>query len=210
MPDSVVVVSTREELLEGPLFDEEESAVARAVEKRRREFVTGRTCARRALERLGVEPGPIPHGERGEPRWPPGVVGSITHCRGYRASAAARAADVLSVGIDAEVHEPLPDGVLESVAFGSELAAVARGDGGICLDRVLFSAKESIYKAWFPLARRWLGFEDVTLEIDPGSSTFRAQLLVPGPQVGGAPITEFRGRFAVEDGIVATASLVMP
>jgi 4'-phosphopantetheinyl transferase EntD len=210
VPDSVVVASTREELLDADLFAEEEQAVARAVEKRRREFVTGRACARRALERLGVGPVAIPNGERGEPLWPSGVVGSITHCSGYRGSAVAKADEVLSVGIDAEVHEPLPDGILESVAFGRELAEVAQANGGVCLDRVLFSAKEAVYKAWFPLARRWLGFEDVELTIDVRAGRFRARLLVPGPVVGGTRLTEFRGRWTVEDGIVAAASVVLP
>lgn len=54
------------------------------------EFVTGRACARRALARLGVEPVPVPSGDRGEPFWPDGIVGSITHCDEYRACAAAR------------------------------------------------------------------------------------------------------------------------
>lgn len=210
VPDAVAVVSTREDLTDVELFPEEEEAVGRAVEKRRREFTTGRGCARLALGRLGIEPVAIPGGERGEPLWPEGVVGSITHCRGYRACAVARTGDVLSVGIDAEPHAPLPDGVLGQVAFGSELTMVAAGDGGVCLDRILFSAKEAIYKTWFPLAQRWLGFEDVELTIDVGAATFHARLLVPGPVVGGAALTEFRGRWAVEDGLVGAAAAVLP
>jgi 4'-phosphopantetheinyl transferase EntD len=210
VPDTVAVVSTREDLRDIELFPEEERSVGRAVDKRRREFTTARACARQALEQLGIAPVAIPNGERGEPLWPSGVVGSITHCRGYRASAVARAGDVTSVGIDAEVHEPLPDGVLEQVAFGRELAMVAGRGAGVCLDRLLFSAKESIYKAWFPLAHRWLGFEDVELTIDVGGGTFRARLLVPGPVVDGARLTEFRGRWCVEEGIVAAAVVVLP
>lgn len=210
VPDTVVVVSTRQDLLEVELFPEEERSVGRAVEKRRREFTTARACARQALDRLGIAAVAIPNGERGEPLWPGGVVGSITHCSGYRACAVARAGDVASVGIDAEVDEPLPEGVLEQVAFGRERAMVAGRGAGVCLDRLLFSAKESIYKAWFPLARRWLGFEDVELTIDVGGGTFRARLLVPGPDVGGAPLTEFRGRWCAEEGIVAAATVVLP
>jgi 4'-phosphopantetheinyl transferase EntD len=205
----VAVASTRDDL-DVELFPDEERAMGRAVEKRRREFTTGRACARLALQRLGREPVAIRHGERGEPLWPSGVVGSITHCRGYRACAVAPAADVLAVGIDAEVHEPLPDGVLEHVAFGPERAMVAAGDAGVCLDRLLFSAKEAVYKAWFPLARRWLGFEDAALTIDLDGGAFRARLLVPGPVVGGQPLTELRGRWCVDDGIVAAAAVVVP
>lgn len=208
VPDAVAVASTREELVEVELFPEEERSMGRAVEKRRREFVTGRACAREALERLGVEPVAIPSGEHGEPLWPSGVVGSITHCRGYRACAAARAAEVRSLGVDAEVDEPLPAGVLEQVAFGRERAMVAEHGAGVCLDRLLFSAKEAIYKAWFPLARRWLGFEDVELTIDVAGGAFRARLLVPGPVLGDAPLAEFRGRWCAADGIVAAAVVV--
>jgi 4'-phosphopantetheinyl transferase EntD len=210
VPDTVVVVSTREELIDVELFAEETRSVARAVEKRRREFVTGRACARMALMRLGIAPVAIPSGERGEPIWPSGVVGSITHCRGYSACAAAKAGDVLAIGVDAEVHAPLPEGVLEHVAFGRELTMIANGAAGVCLDTLLFSAKEAVYKAWFPLAERWLGFGDVELTIDLAGATFRARLLVPGPVVDGAMLTEISGRWRVEDGVVAAAAVVLP
>jgi 4'-phosphopantetheinyl transferase EntD len=210
VPDTVSVVSTRADHTEAGLFPEEQVSVQRAVEKRRREFATGRACARLALGRLGIAPVPIPAGERGEPLWPSGVVGSITHCTGYCASAVAAVDRVATVGIDAEVHEPLPDGVLEQVAFGRELTMVAERGAGVCLDRLLFSAKEAVYKAWFPLARRWLGFEDVELTLDLAGSAFRARLLVPGPVVGGSRLSEFRGRWCVQDGVVSSAVTVLP
>lgn len=208
VPEGVVVAWARGDVTDVELFAEEERSVGRAVEKRRREFVTGRACARRALRGLGIAPVAIPSGEHGEPVWPPGVVGSITHCAGYRACAVARASDVLALGVDAEVHEPLPDGVLEHVAFGRELAVARDRGAGVCLDRLLFSAKEAVYKAWFPLARRWLGFEDADVTVDVGAGTFHARLLVPGPLVGGEPLSELRGRWRVEDGIVAAVVVV--
>ena len=208
VPAVVAAASTRADLVEVDLFPEEERSLGRAVEKRRHEFLTGRACARRALTDLGHGPVAIPSGDRGEPLWPGGVVGSITHCRGYRACAVASAEQVRSVGIDAEVDEPLSQGVLEAIAFGRERAMVARPGAGVCLDRLLFSAKEAIYKAWFPLARRWLGFEDVEVTIDLGGGTFRAALLVPGPAIGTGPLTEFRGRWCVERGVLATAVVV--
>jgi 4'-phosphopantetheinyl transferase EntD len=87
---------------------------------------------------------------------------------------------------------------------------VADTGAGVCLDTVLFSAKESVYKAWFPLSRRWLGFEDVEVSIDPAAATFRARLLVPGPVVDGVRLTDVEGRWDVERGIVATAAIVLP
>src|SRR5579859_8157571 len=83
------------------LFPEENAIIARAVESRWREFVTGRACARMALARLGQAPVPILSGPRGAPQWPGDVVGSITHCPGYRAAAVARTRDIVSLGLDA-------------------------------------------------------------------------------------------------------------
>lgn len=209
LPDAVVV-ATRTAMCGAQLFAEEERSVERAVSKRRQEFTTGRACARLALERLGIAPVAIASGERGEPLWPSGVVGSITHCQGYCAAAVSTPEKMISIGIDAEVHVPLPEGVLEQVAFGRERAMVADTGAGLCLDTVLFSAKESVYKAWFPLTRRWLGFEDVDLTIDVDAGSFCARLLVPRPVVHGIQLSEFRGRWLVADGIVAAASVVLP
>jgi 4'-phosphopantetheinyl transferase EntD len=207
LPRTVVTVETDTDLLDTELFPEETRSLGHAVEKRRREFVTGRACARRALQQLGIAPTAIASGERGEPLWPEGVVGSITHCSGYRACAVAKAEQLASVGIDAEVHEPLPHGILDQVASAGERRALPRA-ASLCSDRLLFSAKEAVYKAWFPLAESWLGFEDVNLSIDVPRRTFRARLLVSGPMVGDVRLTEFHGRWQVDDGVVATAVAV--
>jgi len=190
------------------LFPEEEALVARSVGKRRREFATARACARSALARLGVPPAPILPGERGAPGWPPGIVGSITHCAGYRAAAVAPVHDVRTIGVDAEPHGALPDGVLGAISLPGErdrLAGLASAAPGIHWDRLLFCAKEATYKAWFPLARRWLGFEDADITLSPGDGTFLVNLLVPGPVIDGSPLTGFAGRWMARDGLILTA-----
>ncbi len=191
------------------LFDEEEQQVARAVDKRRREFTTARACARRALAGLNIPPVPIETGDKGAPRWPTGVVGSITHCDGYRAAAVARATDVTAIGIDAEPHGVLPDGVLDAIARPEELEflpGLASAHPDVHWDRLLFSAKESIYKAWFPIARRWLGFEDaiVTPSVD-GGFIARIQVEAPAPLAG-----DLHGRWLVRQGLVVTALTLLP
>ncbi|HEX3789543.1 MAG TPA: 4'-phosphopantetheinyl transferase superfamily protein [Pseudonocardiaceae bacterium] len=190
------------------LLPEEESIVARAVAKRRREVTNARSCARRALRELTGpdQPAPaIPRGEKGEPVWPAGVVGSMTHTAGYCAAVVASATRVRSVGIDAEVHGELPDGVLRYIGFGAELDQLAGlPAAGVWWDRVLFSAKESVYKVWFPLTRRWLGFEDAAVTLDPAEGTFRAKILVDGSTPEGPPLTELAGRFLVREGFVLT------
>ncbi|MGC1166279.1 MAG: 4'-phosphopantetheinyl transferase superfamily protein [Solirubrobacterales bacterium] len=212
LPDTVVAVEAGDDEGAVALFPEEEAVVARAVERRRREFATGRACARRALKRLGGPAGPVLAGNRGEPVWPAGVVGSITHCRGYRGCAVAMATEMAALGIDAEPHEPLPDGLVDKVAGPEEMGALtelAQAESAIAWDRLLFSAKESVYKAWYPLTERWLGFEDAVLTLDPRERTFTARLLVPGPEQAGAEVHGFDGRWLVADGLVLTAVTVI-
>ncbi|WP_406280483.1 4'-phosphopantetheinyl transferase [Embleya sp. NBC_00896] len=189
-----------------PLFPAEEALIAKAVDKRRREFTTVRRCARRALGRLGVPPVPLLPGERGAPGWPPGVVGSMTHCTGYRAAVVADADRVLTLGIDAEPALPLPEGVLEAVASETErkrLLDLAADRPDIPWDRLLFSAKESVYKAWFPLTTRWLDFAEADVDFDPAAGTFAARLLIAD-----RPLDGFAGRWQVDAGIALTAIVV--
>ncbi len=207
LPTSATVVATREDL-DGALYPEEENVVGRAVEKRRREFTTARACAREALVQLGQPHQAIPSGPKGEPLWPTGIVGSITHCDGYRACAVARAGDLVTVGIDAEPNQPLPAGLLGDIALPEErewLRYLARQAPEAHWDRLLFSIKESIYKAWFPLAQRWLGFEDAVVAIDRQRGRFSANLLVPGPFLEGRELRGFRGSWLVADGLVLAA-----
>ena len=208
VPPEVVVEETFEDLPDVELFPEEEAVIAKAVAKRRREFTTARACARAALEKIGVPPVPILPGPRGAPQWPAGVVGSITHCAGYRACAVARACEIVTIGLDAEPHDSLPSGVLEAIALPAEqtrLSALRAVRPDICWDRMLFCAKESVYKAWFPLTHRWLGFEEASIEIDPVNGSFSAGLLVDGPVVNNSVLTGFEGRWLVDDGFIVTA-----
>ncbi|MEU6194021.1 4'-phosphopantetheinyl transferase superfamily protein [Streptomyces sp. NPDC047061] len=193
------------------LFPDEEAVTRGAVEARCVEFRTVRHCARKALGELGIPPVPILPGPRREPQWPEGIVGSMTHCEGYRAAAVARAGDVLALGIDAEPHEGLPDGMLPAVARPDEIARLIRLQAGrpeVHWDRLTFSAKESVYKAWFPLARRWLGFHDATLTLHPDRQTFDVELHQTHLHDTGPSLTSMNGRWVVEDGLITTSVVI--
>lgn len=212
LPPAVVAVESFTDPADLTLHPDEEPLVANAVEKRRREFTTVRDCARRAMARLGLPPAPILSGTRGAPVWPTGVVGSMTHCDGYRGAVLAPATSLASVGVDAEPHAALPDGVLDAIALPAErtrTAALRASHPTVCWDRLLFSAKESVYKAWFPLTGRWLDFSEADIVVDP-DGTFAARLLVPGPVLGGTEVTTFPGRFLVDGGLVLTAVTLPP
>jgi 4'-phosphopantetheinyl transferase EntD len=207
LPPTVEAVEAFGDAQDARIFPEEEAAIARAVDARRREFTTARACARAGLARLGLPPSPIVPGERGAPSWPHGVVGSMTHCAGYRAAAVALSRHVAAIGIDAEPHEPLPRGVLALVALPREREQLDRLGAAdeVCWDRVLFSTKESVYKAWYPLTGRWLDFAQADVEFDPTAGTFTARLLVNDPRVDERQLSGFAGRWLVRDGLILTA-----
>jgi 4'-phosphopantetheinyl transferase EntD len=147
-------------------------------------------------------------GSAGAPTWPPGVVGSMTHCANYRAAAVARAQDVIGIGIDAETHAPLPPGVLTTVSLPDErehLARLVDQRPDICWDRLLFSAKESVYKTWYPLVGTWLGFEEARVRFRPDTGTLVADLLRPGLDCAGWPVRRLHGRWLVDRGLVIAA-----
>jgi len=209
LPCEVVSADVRGDDPSASLFPEEAALVSGAIDKRVREFTIGRTCAHRALDNLGLPSAPILRGPKREPLWPPGVVGSITHCEGYCAAAVAKQHDMLTVAIDAEVHDVLPPGVLKQVCRAEELEWLAGApqnfSPNIHWDRLIFSAKESVYKAWFPLTRRWLNFEDVRVTFEPTAGVFQAHLLVTPPTITDQKLTAFSGYFLVRNGLVITA-----
>jgi len=207
LPASVAFAEEFGELY-GPLYVEEAAAVANAREPRRQEFTTGRVCARRALAQLGVPAAALPVGFGGAPRWPDGIVGSIVHCAGYRAAVAVPVATISGIGIDAEPNAPLPECVLRSVASSGELHQLTRlSDRSIHWDRLIFCAKEAVYKAWSPLTHRWLGWNDVAVQLDPRTGTFRARISVD-LSLQDQHLRRMSGRWLAQDGLLLTTVVV--
>jgi 4'-phosphopantetheinyl transferase EntD len=192
----------------GVLFPEEEDIIAHAVERRRREYAAVRSCARACLGRLGYPRVPILPGIGGAPIWPAGVQGSMTHCTGYTAAAVGPLSRIRAIGIDAEPDAPLPDGVLDLVATPAErdrLAAAPPSSEGPNWDRLLFSAKEAMYKAWFPLVGEWLDHQEVEIVFDLDDGSFTALLSRDGLTIDGRHVRRLHGRWGRNHGILATA-----
>ncbi|MDH6244931.1 4'-phosphopantetheinyl transferase [Mycobacterium sp. OTB74] len=209
LPDMVATAEMYSDPADLAPLPEEEPLIARSVAKRRNEFITVRYCAREALGKLGVGPVPILKGDKGEPCWPDGIVGSLTHCEGFRGAVVGRTDEVRSVGIDAEPHGVLPKGVLDAVSLPAERTELKALAGGLHWDRILFCAKEATYKAWFPLTHRWLGFEDAHItfaaDFSGTSGTFRSRILIDPTAESGPPLRELPGRWTVANGLVVTA-----
>lgn len=192
LPPAVVLRESTGPVPDVVSLPEELALATPFAEVRRREFLATRHLARAALAELGRVDALVGIGPHRAPVWPSGIAGSITHCAGYRAVAVARADDLLSVGIDAEPAVPLEDGVADQVLLPAEAARLRDP----VESTVVFSAKESVYKAWHPLTGGWLGFEDVAVVLRDG--TFAAT----------AADATMDGRFEVRDGLVRTAVTV--
>jgi 4'-phosphopantetheinyl transferase EntD len=142
------------------------------------------------------------------PPWPVGIVGSLTHCDGYRAAVVARVEQVALLGLDAEPHEPLPPGILELVSLPPErdqLRCLAAANPEVAWDRLLFCAKEAVYKAWFPRVRRWLGFEDAHILLSPTDElggTFDVELVHPADRQAFGLGLALRGRWSAQHGLL--------
>jgi 4'-phosphopantetheinyl transferase EntD len=193
------------------LFPEEEQLIAQAVPARRREYATVRGCARACLGRLGYPRVPILPGLGGAPTWPAGVQGSMTHCTGYAAAAVGPQERIVAIGIDAEPDAPLPDDVVDLVATPAErarLAAAEPAPHGPNWDRLLFSAKEALYKAWFPLVGEWLDHQEAEIHFQPHEATFTAQLSRDGLIINSRHIHRLHGRWTRSRGILVTAVIV--
>ena len=135
-----------------------------------------------------------------------GRGGSLTHCRGLCAVAVARRGAVVGIGIDAEPAEPLPVRLLDRVCSPEEKTRLeALPNPAACgWGIVLFSAKESLYKCYFPLARSFLGFRDAEIHLDTETASFTARLVRDAtPSALGA--RAFRGRFCIDEAHVVTA-----
>lgn len=157
----------------------EELALLRpeTTEVRRKSFLLGRQAARQALTSLGQIPAPIPIGSSREPIWPVGVVGSITHTTEFGAAIVAPLKRTDGIGVDLEVRQRASARELDStVLVPEELEWLAETDGEQRRQTVLrvFSAKECIYKAFFPRVRTFFGFDRATLI--PSRSGFTARL----------------------------------
>ena len=212
LPPDICVAETTGDF--GHLRDAEREYFASAVPKRVREATTARSCARLALKRLYLreseltepptEPVFVPRAD-GSPAWPAGVVGSMTHCAGYRAAAVASAHRYAGVGIDVEPAVSLSAAVQELIVRDEE----RRFAFGVH-SKVLFSAKEAALKTWYPLGFRGFDVSDISVACDVESAaehggedargTFTARI----PTMPDAPV--LHGGWAIGGEFVATAA----
>ncbi len=197
LPEGAVAAGGPVSRLQEPLPAEEEAALSRARAGRRADFTAGRVAARQALAGLGLPPAALPRDPRGPALWPAGVTGSISHGAGWALAAVARHEVFAGIGIDIEAARAFVP--LEEIALPGEIAALGRRD-----PVVLFSAKESAYKAQFDLTGRLLGFHDLQVTLTDGGFTARLVRDAPPSEAG----TVISGGWAmIGDAVVTMAAI---
>jgi len=156
---------------------EAEALGALATERRRAFFGLGRTAARDALLELGILHAAIGRGPAGEPLWPPGIAGAISHTRDLAVAVVGRQTDYAGLGVDVEelVRGPSPRAA-RLVCRPTEMEWV-NVEAGTERLTMLFSAKEAVFKALFPIERVWLGFADAELTWRADRGRFSARVL---------------------------------
>jgi 4'-phosphopantetheinyl transferase EntD len=207
VPPVVRVVEGERPPQDVPLFPEESAIIRNAAEKRRRDFRAGRACAHLALAALGVHDVAIPSGPRREPLWPAGIVGSITHCPGYVAAAVTLRDHLPALGIDAEEWGAAGSDLESFICTPAELDRY-RDSEHPCWRTLVFSAKESLFKALYPLRHFELEFPDVEVTLSKGRFS-----VSPARELGSlaTDIKRIQGRFLLgRDHIFTTAWLPLP
>ncbi|MGH9428987.1 MAG: 4'-phosphopantetheinyl transferase family protein [Terriglobia bacterium] len=168
------------EISEGFLLPDEKVLIAKSREARKRSFAAGRVAARRALEKMtGCKDVPILSGQSREPQWPEGIIGSISHTDGMAVAAVARAPEIRLLGIDIEQSSHIIDDGMVGLIASEQEAVWIRKDKEDQNQRalLLFSAKESVYKGFFPPSQTHLDFHDVELRWNPERAAFIGRLL---------------------------------
>lgn len=211
LPDYVRLACMRVQDAAPDVLEAERAFVKKAIEKRRREFSAGRTCARQALRELGCADAPIVHNQSGAPLWPPGIVGSITHSNTYAAAVAAESSRARGLGIDMETVSRVSPAIAGKILTEPEQACLQQSDPSVQqrLLALYFSAKEAIYKCLHPLLQCRIGFDDARIECTPGQGIIKISLC-PRVQSSVPGVKHLHGRYCYFDDTVCTAVWLEP
>jgi 4'-phosphopantetheinyl transferase EntD len=155
---------------EHALLPEEAGAFATSVVKVRRASGAARIVARELLASIGLPKCALPKGKGGAPVWPAGIVGSMSHDSRIAVATIATESDFSALGIDIEPAEALPPGLLDMVTTPQERSHIDEDPFG---GRLLFAAKEAVYKAVYPLDQTFLDHHDVEVNLSRGQAVVR-------------------------------------
>ena len=163
------VLISGDEIHKAQLFDAELALVDNATAKRRHEFVETRLLSHEALPRIGRD-GPILRGRAGEPLWPSGIVGSLSHCSSLCVAVAVSSESCRALGVDVDDSDELSNTVMKFVFSSEELNLLQLASP--VERKAAFCAKEAVSKALSALGET-VDFRKVLVNLTPGG-TFTA------------------------------------
>ena len=176
-PDCVVTECCRIEEKDYELYPEERVSIQNAVAKRQREFGAGRSCARKAMARLGIKDSPLLKGPDGQPVWPAGIVGAISHSNVWCGAAVARKEDIRGIGLDIETIDRVRMHIAKKVLTPLEMEWVKpSGEEAQMRLALLFSAKETVFKCVAPVYGKRFGFYDMVITHATEEQSFEVKL----------------------------------
>lgn len=185
------------------------NSILRSVVKRQAEFLAGRICAREAMRYLGLTDSYPGVAMDRSPVWPFAVVGSISHTRGLAAAVVGGADNYLGLGLDCEsiLNPNQSESLAREILAAQEERVLVDQASAIATNvqlSLVFSLKESLFKAIYPSARRFFDFPDVNLralDISDGSATLELMTTLTSQWHRGV---KFKSSFKISDTEVLT------
>jgi len=146
--------------------DEAAFDLTAALPERRRASGAARIVARCLLAEIGFDASaPLGNRASGAAIWPEGAIGSLAHDELYACAVVGRRGPVIGVGVDIEPPEPLPADLDDFVLHGDE-----RRHAGAPASRLVFAAKEAVYKAIHPLDATPLEYADIAVDLEAATA----------------------------------------
>lgn len=155
---------------EDALLPGEAAAFQRSAVQVRRASGAARIVARGLLRQMGHPPVPIPRSSGGPPLWPPGILGSLAHDSTIAIAAITTSGTLAGIGIDIEPAASLESNLLDLIMTPRERTGIHHDPHG---GRGFFVAKEAVYKAVFPIDRRFLEHQDIEVDFDSQTAKVR-------------------------------------
>ncbi len=209
VPNTVAVAHTDPRLTWNNLHPEEAPALVKMVASRRREYAAGRAAAHAALGQISVFNAPVISGHDRAPIWPENTIGSISHTNSVCLALAAHKRDVRSIGVDVEPYEALEQGLIANICNSEEMQWLDKQPASHRnhLAKIIFSAKECIYKCQYPLTKQMLTFHAVHIQINKSAGTFCATF----KHASGVFHTGYtlQGRFFTGQGLILTTAILL-
>ncbi|MFI5157214.1 MAG: 4'-phosphopantetheinyl transferase [Sphingobacteriales bacterium] len=179
-----------------------------AIEKRKTEFSTGRFCAKKALENIGLFEKEILVGTNREPLWPEGILGSISHCDNFTGAVVGCTDKIVSIGIDIENIGGIKSNVWDVIYTTSEQQFLTNTPTNKVdlFSTLIFSFKESLYKFQYPITGIYLDFKDVEITFE--RSEFSFNIINKSVDVKSLPFNDINTNWTILNGKVFTCCVL--